>query len=146
MSKISKIELNFPVSEKLDMVNTLADSLKCAVSSSVNVKVKCINQISTTVKKYINGKAVDMAEFLVGDESGTSKLTAWGADITNLTAGKSYRLENLSVRQFNDIRHLNTTTTTVVMEINEEVPILEGASESVEAEKPSITGKNCRSQ
>jgi len=56
---------------------------------------------------------------MVAVRTNSIKLILWEDTIDKVSAGKSYLLQNVTVRSFDDTKYANTNETTVVQEIEE---------------------------
>ena len=56
---------------------------------------------------------------MVAVRTNSIKLILWEDTIDKVSAGKSYSLQNVTVRSFDDPKYANTNETTVVQEIEE---------------------------
>ena len=56
---------------------------------------------------------------MVAVRTNSIKLILWEDTIDKVSAGKSYSLQNVTVRSFDDTKYANTNETTVVQEIEE---------------------------
>ena len=55
---------------------------------------------------------------MVADRTNSIKLILWEDTIDKVSAGKSYLLQNVTLRSFDDTIFLNTNETTVVQEVH----------------------------
>ena len=58
-------------------------------------------------------------ECMIANRTNAIKLILWEDTIDKVSAGKSYLLQNVDVRSFDDTRFVNTKKTTVVQEVDE---------------------------
>ena len=55
-----------------------------------------------------------MQNVMVADGTAQCRVVLWETEVGKLELDKSYRLENVAVRVFNDVKHLSFTEGTVV--------------------------------
>ncbi|MHA1380046.1 MAG: hypothetical protein ACTSRG_16870 [Candidatus Helarchaeota archaeon] len=91
-----------------------------------NIKVKILDKESdrvVTIKKTQMQNRV--ANFRVGDETGTITLTVWGADIDSIPIGNTIKIEKAYVRDFNNKLYLNIGQYSKWSTIQEELEVLD---------------------
>ena len=77
-----------------------------AVNECVTVEVKVVNvEVTKTVtNKY--GKELTIQNIVIADNSGQCQIVLWENEIGKMELQKSYCLQNVAVRIFNDIKYL----------------------------------------
>jgi hypothetical protein len=60
-----------------------------------------------------------MKTFALSDQNSSVNFTVWGEAISTVELNHTYEFTNLSVSNFNDIKHLQTTPATTVVEIEQ---------------------------
>lgn len=75
---------------------------------------------------------------MVADRTNSIKLILWEDTVDKVSAGKSYLLENVSVRSFDDTRFVNTNETTVVQEVDE---ITDASTSTLGLQENHLTGQ-----
>ena len=63
---------------------------------------------------------------ILEDKTGNAIIHLWDDNATTLTTGQSYKIKNLSVKNFNGKTHLETTTETTVTPIDPLMKELKG--------------------
>ena len=61
----------------------------------------------------VRGTSLKKVDYMIADHSGTVKMTVWER-VVNLEIGKTYNIDNVSVRTFNGVKYLTTTKYTTV--------------------------------
>ncbi|CAL8369799.1 unnamed protein product [Arctogadus glacialis] len=91
----------------------------------IQAKVVWLQDGSKTVNVY--GKPLELKESHVADHTGKIRLSLWAEIIGQVEQGKSYVLENLSVREEGEL-YLTTTKTTTIRVSEEEVEVPESVA------------------
>ena len=110
------------VEKKKCSVVALEDLVNVAVNERVSVCVKVVDLEATRSVKNKYGKEFMMQNVMVADGTAQSRVVLWENEIGKLDLNKSYQLENVAVRVFNDTKHLSFsegTTITLVENIVE---------------------------
>ena len=81
------------------------------------------------VLKIAEKEEVFKQDVTIADKSGTIRLTLWQNDINQMQVGKSYTLDYVTVKSFNNVKYLSSPrvgfTVTVVDDIGEVKPLEE---------------------
>ena len=93
--------------EKKYSVVALEDLVNIAVNERVVVSIKVVDmeETRTTQNKY--GKEFTMQNVMVADGTAQCQVVLWENEVGKLELDKSYRLENVAVCVFNDVKHLS---------------------------------------
>lgn len=75
---------------------------------------------------------------MVADRTNSIKLILWEDTVDKLSAVKSYLLQNVTVRSFDDTRFVNTNETTVVQEVDE---ITDASTSTLGLQDNHLTGQ-----
>lgn len=75
---------------------------------------------------------------MVADRTNSIKLILWEDTVDKLSAVKSYLLQNVTVRSFDDARFVNTNETTVVQEVDE---ITDASTSTLGLQDNHLTGQ-----
>ena len=100
--------------EKKYSVVALEDLVNIAVNERVVVSIKVVDMEETRTIKNKYGKEFTMQNVMVADGTAQCRVVLWETEVGKLELDKSYRLENVAVRVFNDVKHLSFTEGTVV--------------------------------
>ena len=99
-------------------IESLRESEMISVKGSLSLRADCIRE---DVMK--NGSVVTMLDrCVIRDESGTIRLTLWGAIIQQVTNHSCYSFENVLVKFYDFERYLTTTHSTRIMPTEEKFP------------------------
>ena len=90
----------------------------------IDLKIKVISENEEKQKLIVRGSTCFKTDAMICDDTGTIRLQLWENAIDQVQCGKSYLLENLKVKIFDDIKYVNTSVDTKVsliedMEITE---------------------------
>ena len=115
-------ELTFEYNKTLDdKLVTVQKALHSDIYKSIDLNVKVMMKdenkqtiIKDTVSRY-------KCDTLVADETESIKLVLWEDKIDKVFTGRSYNFKNVTVRVFDDTKHLNTNESTLISEI-EDIP------------------------
>jgi len=78
-------------------------------SRGVDLTVKVVEKLDEReVTARASGRQHRVAEFLVGDKTGSIIMTLWDKDIDKVKVGKTYELKNAFVSTFKNSMRLNT--------------------------------------
>ena len=78
-------------------------------SRGVDLTVKVVEKLDEReVTARASGRQHRVAEFLVGDESGSIIMTLWDKDIDKVEVGKTYEIKNAFVNTFRNSMRLST--------------------------------------
>ena len=113
------------------MFFSISEIEKISDFQPISVKAKIL-QKSDSETVSVRGNALKKFDVVIADETKAIKLTVW-ENILNLDFGKSYIIEGVSVRSFNDEKYLTTTKYTVAKETENII--------SIEQEQPDSYGK-----
>lgn len=78
---------------------------------------------------------IQKQEVIVGDSTATMKLTLWDDMVTKLEIGKSYRLNQLSTRLFQNVKTITATKATSIESIDDLVNCLQAPEDNDVIEK-----------
>ena len=86
---------------------SLQDLDNSAIDEHVNVTIKVINvhPIETLVSK--SGKHLAKQECIVADSTATARMVLWENNIGRLSLNCSYKLEDVLIRAFQNIKYLS---------------------------------------
>ena len=90
----------------------------------INLKIKVISNNEEKQKLIVRGSTSFKTDPMISSNTGTIRLELWENAIDQVQHGKSYLLENLKVKIFDDIKYVNTCVDTKVSLI-EDVEITE---------------------
>ena len=90
----------------------------------IDLKIKVIFKNEEKQKLILRGSTCFKTDSMISDDIGTIRLELWENAIDQVQCGKSYLLENLKVKIFDDIKYVNTSVDTKVSLI-EDVEITE---------------------
>ncbi len=90
-------------------------------SRNVNVKFKVIEKVDEREIISKSGDKYKVADFLVADETGCIKLTAWNEDIEKIKEGKTYQVINGYINEFRGTISLSTGKFGEIKELDEEI-------------------------
>ncbi|KAG9271740.1 hypothetical protein AMEX_G14698 [Astyanax mexicanus] len=121
LSSLKKLPFSFDATKKQETNaehKKIRDILKNPIiSQQVHVTVKIKKQLENEIKMTKAKKKCEMTKYKVSDKSGSLDLTLWGK--SNLSVGKWYLLQNLSVGEYQEKATLSTTTQTTTEEVEE---------------------------
>ena len=80
----------------------------CDLSVNTFVEVK-VTVCSVNDPQCITTKSLTCQELMVADSTGSTRLTVWENEINTMEKGKSYHLQNVSVREFKGNKFLSTS-------------------------------------
>jgi len=107
-------QMHFSISE--------IDDISDFQSISVKAKVMLIGESEVV---NVRGKPLTKIDYIIADSTKSIKLLAWENKVV-LEADKSYHIEGISVRSFNDEKYLTTTKYTSIHPIEELVAVNDG--------------------
>ena len=90
----------------------------------IDLKIKVISKNEEKQKLIVRGSPCFKTDAMVSDDTGTVRLELWENAIDEVQRGKSYHLQNLKVKIFDDIKYVNTCVDTKVSLV-EDVEIAE---------------------
>ena len=85
----------------------VCDVEKIPTKTSITIEVKVL---SVMEPKLIESKQLNCQEMIVADESGAIRLSVLENEVNSMKQGESYRLENLSVREYVGKKFVSTST------------------------------------
>ena len=90
-----------------------------AIDEHVNVTIKVINvhPIETLVSK--SGKHLAKQECIVADSTATARMVLWENNIGRLSLNCSYKLEDVLIRAFQNIKYLSISENTMLVEVED---------------------------
>ncbi|XP_032227723.2 uncharacterized protein LOC116611476 [Nematostella vectensis] len=111
LEAISASKKAVPGSRELETTCTTS-----AVNSNkvIDITDKVINKEQNKQTIFYKGKQLMKAEAVIADHTNTIKLTLWEDLIDAVKCGKSYRLKNVKIRSFNDVKFLGTNEGTTI--------------------------------
>ena len=80
----------------------------------IDVKIKVISKNEEKQKLIVRGSTCFTTDAMISDDTGTIRLELWENAIDQVQRGKSYLLENLKVKLFDDMKFVNTSFDTKV--------------------------------
>ena len=91
----------------------------CKVSQSVGLvakvlKVKPVNQVRASF-----GKIVDCRNIIVGDKTGTLRVTLWNEDVNKVKEGSSYKLCGGIVKVFDREKYVSMSSKCCIEEVED---------------------------
>ncbi len=91
-------------------------------SRGVELTVKVVEKLDEReVTARASGRQHKVAEFLVGDDSGSIIMTLWDDDIEKVEVGKTYDVKNAFISTFKNSMRLNTGRYGSIEESSQEV-------------------------
>ena len=119
-AKITPTDVDFKVNESLaHNLITVKDCLSANIFETVDIKVKIITKSERKQPISINQQTKYQADCIVADVTGSMKLVVWEEVIDKIHSGKSYHIQGLTVRIFDDKKFVNSNEATVVSEIDD---------------------------
>ena len=119
-AKITRAVVDFEMNESVaHHLVTVKDSLCANIFETVDLKVKTITKTERKQPITINRQTKYQVDCIVADVTGSVKLVLWEEMIDKIHSGKSYHIQGLTVRIFDDIKFVNTNEATVVSEIDD---------------------------
>ena len=114
-AKLHSTSLAFPCNDKFDnKLHTCEEALEAPIYQQIDLKVKVITKQPDKQAVVKNEKTYYKVECMVADHTNSIKLILWEDTIDKVSAGKSYLLQNVTVRSFDDTKFVNTNETTVL--------------------------------
>ena len=85
---------------------TVDDIYKLPVKTFVNIKVTvcCVEE-----PEFISSKSLNCQQMSVADSTGSVRLTVWENEINTMEEGKSYHVQNVSIREFMGNKFVSTS-------------------------------------
>ena len=118
-AKLQSTSLAFPYNDKFDKLHTCEEALEASIYQRIDLKVKVITKQPDKQAVVKNDKTYYKVECMVADRTNSIKLILWEDTIDKVSAGKSYLLQNVTVRSFDDTKFVNTNETTVIQEVDD---------------------------
>ncbi|XP_064625939.1 uncharacterized protein LOC135486770 [Lineus longissimus] len=100
----------------------------------INIEVIVLAQEDNTETKNTTSGPMTLMNKYVSDASGLIKLTSWGDHIHSLEVGNSFKLTNVSVKEFNEEKRLSTTAQTIVTPITQLTKYIKMETATINAE------------
>ena len=66
-----------------------------------------------------SGKLLHKQECIMADESAQIRLVLWEDDINKLVINKSYKLDKMKIRMYNDVKYLSVSSCTTIESIDD---------------------------
>lgn len=109
---VEKSSLEFII--KGDEIVHLDEIKRLDVSECITCEVKVLSVETPVIRRGFH-----IQEFIVGDAKGTIRLTVWENQIESMEVEKSYRVSNVTVKEFNGEKNLSTVKGTSCIEIDD---------------------------
>ena len=110
--------MDFEVNESLaHNLITVKDCFNANIFETVDIKFKIIRKSEKKQPISINRQTKYQADCIVADVTASIKLVLWEEVIDKIHSGKSYHIQGLTVRIFDDEKFVNSNETTVVSEL-----------------------------
>ncbi|XP_078368323.1 uncharacterized protein LOC144652183 [Oculina patagonica] len=124
LDKDSEIELsnNLPLdfnSSLDDHLHTVEQALRADIYKTVDLKVKIIMKNENKQSILHDGRPTYNCDSLVADHTDCIKLVLWKDKIDEVHSRKSYHFQNVTLRRFDDDKHVNTNQSTIIKEIED---------------------------
>lgn len=74
--------------------------------------------MKTPTVQIVYGTPTNQQDTVISDSSGFTELVLWGSLVNAVDVNKSYRIKNVSTRYYKGRRHLTTTKTSTITEID----------------------------
>ena len=117
---ITRTGVDFQINESLaHNLVTVEDCLNANLFETVDLKVKIVTKSDEKQPITVNRQTKYQTDSTVADATGSIKLVLWEEVIDKIHSGKSYHIQHLTVRIFNDKKFVNTNEATVVSEIDD---------------------------
>ena len=99
-------EINYIV----DTTNNLSDLQTVPNLTKITIRIKVVDIMGTFEVK----PGLMKQDVLISDDTGTATLTLWQQNIGSLEDGKSYILQGVSVREFNNSKYLSFLNSSII--------------------------------
>lgn len=115
-----KIDLpdNFVTSDQPSQI-TLSEIEDLTCGQQVSIRAKVVHLDTSMPIQSRNGKLLHKQESIIADETGQIRLVLWEENIDKLVIEKSYKLDNLTIRMYNDIKYLSMSSSSIVESIQD---------------------------
>ncbi|XP_064637032.1 uncharacterized protein LOC135493557 [Lineus longissimus] len=100
----------------------------------INIEVIVLAQEDNTETKNTTSGPMTLMNKYVSDASGLIKLTSWGDHIHSLEVGNSFKLTNVSVKEFNEEKSLSTAAQTIITPITQLTKYIQMETATINAE------------
>ncbi len=118
------------IKESPKKMNVSALMQEMVVDTPTTIELGGISHTDLFQKVTVSVKVLDVKEVeragdkqkqdvIVGDSSGTAKVTLWGENVDKLTNGECYQLQNFIIREFQALRYLSMTRAADVTRIED---------------------------
>ena len=77
------------------------------------------------------GQQLKKSDCVIGDRTGTIKLTVWEELIEKVDCGKTYTSKNVKIRVFDDVKYLSTNPSTSIEPADQEIQDINLTSEQI---------------
>lgn len=98
-----------------DTANNLVDLPTISCSTNITVRIKVLEVRDTEEVK----QGLKKQDVLISDKTGNAILTLWQLNIGSLEDGKSYVLQDVSVREFNSSKYLSFLHSSAIIPIDD---------------------------
>ncbi|KXJ13992.1 uncharacterized protein LOC110239470 [Exaiptasia diaphana] len=117
-AKITSTELDFEYNESLlNNLLSIKECQECKIYTTVDIKVKVLTKPDTKQPIMKNKETKYKTDCIVADLTASIKLVLWEECIDKVRVGKSYHMQHLTVRIFEDVKFINTNESTIISEI-----------------------------
>ena len=97
----------------------LKDIRDLCVNQRVTVTVKVVEVMEPTSVTSKSSMKLTKQDCLIADASYSSRIVLWEADIGKLQSDTSYKIENVTIRSYNDVKYLSLSEHAVITEISD---------------------------
>lgn len=104
-TKLSEADIEMSFEDSTDNDVKITQIREMADYEKVKVQAKVITTLDP-VKVSVNNTKQDV---VIGDETGSMKLTLWNKDVNTLQDGESFLIENIQIRSFRNQKFLSST-------------------------------------
>ncbi|XP_064631274.1 uncharacterized protein LOC135489687 [Lineus longissimus] len=118
-----------------DFINTIPSTEKKKINLTAHV-TRVVEEETQQTLSYTT-VPINKKSFTIADQNSCLTLTAWGNSIPNIQTEHTYKFQFLSITNYNDVKHLQTTPTTII----EEVATMENPNN-----ESSVTNNNTKIQ
>ena len=119
-AKITRTDVDFKVNESLaHNLFTVKVCLNANIFETVDLKVKIFTKSERKQPISINRQTKYQADCIVADVTGSTKLVLWEEVIDKIHSGKSYLIQGLTVRIFDDKKFVNSNEATIVSKMDD---------------------------
>ena len=108
-------KFKFDTNEEKSNATITIDALSTiAVNQKVTVSGKIIKNYASTDVTSKFGKTLTKQDCLIRDCNGTCRVVLWQQDIGKLNKGQSYQLQEVVVRQFDNVKYLSVSDCSII--------------------------------